>query len=66
MKFVNRKRPHESPRELRELARRSRVIASAMPEPDKSRLLSYANELENRASSSGKDMMRTVAAKMKV
>lgn len=65
MSFTNRKRPHESPGELRELARRARVIASAVPEPDKSRILSYAKELEKGASSSGKDMMRTAAAKMK-
>ncbi|MBS0523268.1 MAG: hypothetical protein JSS04_06490 [Proteobacteria bacterium] len=65
MSIVNRKGPHESPEQLRELARRSRVIASAVPEPDRSRILSYANELERMASSSAKNVMLAVKATMK-
>lgn len=36
----------EEPGELREIARRTRVIASALDEPEKGRLRAYANDLE--------------------
>jgi hypothetical protein len=39
----------EDPKTLRELASRARFLASHLPEPDKSRIESYAAELERLA-----------------
>lgn len=44
-------RLREPPEDLRELARRTRFVANAVAEPDKSRMLSYADELEEIAAS---------------
>jgi hypothetical protein len=39
-------RPEGQPEELRELAKRTRSIASTVAEPDRSRMTAYADELE--------------------
>ena len=39
-------RSRESPEHLRDLAKRTRVIAGAVAEPDRSRMTAYADELE--------------------
>lgn len=44
-----RGRAAEQPEDLRELAKRTRYVAAAVAEPDKSRMLSYADELEEIA-----------------
>lgn len=53
-RHVNRRlslpdRTRDRPEDLRELAKRTRYLAAAVAEPDQSRMLSYANELEEIA-----------------
>jgi len=47
---MRREKEPERPDELRELARRCRIIAAAVDEPDRSRILAVANDLEKLAS----------------
>lgn len=42
-------RSRERPEDLRQLANRTRIVASAVAEPDKSRMTAYADELEHIA-----------------
>jgi hypothetical protein len=51
MKRGEGKEGQESPELLREIARRSRVIASAVPAPERKRILAYAKELDSTAAS---------------
>jgi hypothetical protein len=46
-----KRRQQESPEVLRDIARRSRTIADAVAEPDKGRIIAYAKELEQLATS---------------
>jgi hypothetical protein len=47
---MQREKEPERPDELRELARRCRIIAAVVDEPDKSRILAVADDLERLAS----------------
>lgn len=51
MKLGEGKEGQESPELLREIARRSRMIASAVPAPERQRILAYAKELDGMAAS---------------
>lgn len=46
---ARRKEPKEDPEVLLDIASRARVLAGALPEPDKSRILEYVLELEGEA-----------------
>ena len=46
-----KREPLEDPDTLRELARRCRILASGVADPDKSRIAAYARRLENQARS---------------
>ncbi len=46
-----KREPLETPDTLRELARRCRIIASGVTDPDKSRIAAYARRLEHQARS---------------
>ena len=44
--MVRRKEPEEGPETLLSIARRARVLARALSEPDRSRILAYVQKLE--------------------
>ena len=49
--MVRRKEPEEGPETLLSIARRARVLARALSEPDRSRILAYVQKLETEVAS---------------
>lgn len=49
--MARRKEPEEGPEALLAIARRAHVLARALPEPDRSRILRYVRKLEAEAAS---------------
>jgi len=63
MKLGESKEGQESPEVLREFARRSRTIASAVPAPERKRILAYAQKLDSMAAALEATMLESAISK---